>query len=71
MTDIWTMRDIIHTCHLCASQGLVTRVFATVSGWVICPHCDLRTPPTPKITGTTHLDALIIDLPTQQTKEKQ
>ena len=61
----------IPTCRLCASQGHITRVFVTVSGGVICPFCDLRTPPTPNITGTTHLDGHLINLPTHQTKEKQ
>lgn len=37
----------IPTCRLCASQGRTTPVFATVSGWVICPICDRRAQPTP------------------------
>ena len=58
---------ITPTCRLCASQGRTMPVFATVSGWVICPVCDRRAQPIP--TGATHLDAHIIDLPTQP-KEK-
>ena len=40
---------IIPTCRLCASQGRTTPVFATVSGWRVCPICDRNIPhrPTP------------------------